>query len=45
MKKWAVQAADYYESECYRDTLEMDVKLYDSKLDAIDELERIIRDD
>lgn len=45
MIKWAVQTVDYYESECYRDTLEMDVKLYDSKLDAIDELERIIRDD
>ena len=45
MKKWAVQTVDYYECECYRDSLEMGLKLFDTRLEAIDELNRVIRQD
>ena len=45
MKKWAVQTVDYYEPECYRDMLETDVSLFDTRRDAIRELNRTIRDD
>ena len=45
MTKWAVQTVDYYEQECYRDSIEMDIRLFDTKLEAVEELNRIIRDD
>lgn len=45
MTKWAVQTVDYYDSECYRDTLEAGVDLFDSRRDAIRELNRVIRED
>ena len=45
MKIWAVKVAYYYSDEAPRDTLECDVKLCSSKTAAIDELNRIIRDD
>ena len=45
MTKWAVQTVDYYESECYRDSLEMGLKLFKTKLEALNELNRVIRED
>ena len=45
MKKWAVRTVDYYESECYRDSLEMGLKLFKTKLEAVEELNRVIRED
>lgn len=45
MKKWAVQTVDYYECECYRDSLEMGLKLFKTKLEALNELNRVIRED
>ena len=45
MKKWAVQTVDYYESACYRDSLEMGLKLFKTKLEAVEELNRVIRED
>lgn len=45
MKIWAVKVAYYYSDEAPRDTLECDVKLCANKKAAIDELNRIIRDD
>ena len=43
--RWAFRTVDYYESECYRDSLEMGLKLFDSKLKAMEELNRVIRED
>ena len=45
MTKWAVQTVDYYEPECYRDPIETGLKLFDTRLEAIDELNRVIRED
>lgn len=45
MTKWAVETVDYYDSECYRDTLEMGLSLFDTRRDAIRELNRVILDD
>lgn len=45
IKKWAVQTVDYYEGETYRDSLEMDVKLFNTEEEAIRELNRAIRCD
>lgn len=44
MKRWAVQTVDYYESECYRDSLELGLNLFATKLDAVKELNRVIRE-
>lgn len=45
MIKWAVKTADYYNDECYKDSLETSIKLFDTEKEAIDELMRIIRND
>ena len=45
MKLWCVKVAYYYEEESPRDTLECDVKLFASKEEAVNELERAIRRD
>ena len=45
MSRWAVKTADYYDGECYRDTLETDVSLFETRREAILELNRVIRDD
>lgn len=45
MKVWAVKVTYHYSEEAPKDTLECDVKLCANKKSAIDELNRIIRDD
>jgi hypothetical protein len=45
MKIWCVKVSYWYDQEAPRDTLECDVKLFSSKKAAVDELERVIRED
>lgn len=45
MRLWCVKVSYYYAGECCRDTLETDVKLFESRDKAVKALEDIIRHD
>lgn len=45
VEKWALQTVDYYGDENYRDSIAMDLELFDSEVEAIEALERTIRRD
>ena len=45
MRSWCVKTAYWYDEESPRDTLECDVKMFESEKDAVKELRRAIRED
>lgn len=44
MTKWAVKTVDYYADECYKDSLWVEVRLFDTKSEAVEYLNSVIRD-